>query len=182
MTKPKAKSKRTYVSVDIEASGPIPGEFSMLAIGACLVPDRTKGFYIELQPLNDNFVPEAMAVCGLDLKGLKTTGVPPDEAMQSFADWLAEEAGEWPAFVAYPVAFDWMFVAWYFHKFLGRNPFGVSGVDIRSLYMGRARVEWEDSRKDQMIEAVRPKRALSHNALQDARDQGELAWKIMQLP
>jgi ribonuclease T len=75
-----------------------------------------------------------------------------------------------------------MFVAWYFHTFLGRNPFGVSGVDIRSLYMGRMRVDWEDSRKDQMIEAVRPKRALSHNALQDARDQGELAWDIMQLP
>ena len=27
----------TYISVDIEASGPVPGEYSMLSLGACVV-------------------------------------------------------------------------------------------------------------------------------------------------
>jgi ribonuclease T len=29
--------REIYFSVDIEASGPIPGEYSMLSLGACLV-------------------------------------------------------------------------------------------------------------------------------------------------
>ena len=42
-------------------------------------------------------------------------------------------------FVAYPLAFDWMFVAYYFHRFLKRNPFGVSGLDhLASLGAGAA--------------------------------------------
>jgi ribonuclease T len=170
-----------YVSVDIEASGPIPGDYSMLAIGACLVADPTVGFYVELKPLNAAFVPEALEVCGLDMDELERTGVPPEQGMTRFADWLAEHAGDQPVFVGYPVAFDWLFVAWYFHHFLGRNPFGVSGVDIRSMYMGRTGAGWFESRKDRMIESVRPKRSLTHNALQDARDQALLFRRIVAL-
>jgi hypothetical protein len=33
-----------YVSVDIEASGPIPRRYSMLALGACLVDDPARTF------------------------------------------------------------------------------------------------------------------------------------------
>ena len=171
-----------YVSVDVEASGPIPGEYSLLSIGACLVSDPTVGFYVELRPLNDDFVPEAMEVCGLDLEELKRTGKPPEEAMAAFAEWVAEHAGDRPVFAAYPVAFDWMFVAYYFHRFLGRNPFGVSGLDMRSVYMGRTGADWFEARKDRMSEAVRPRSKLTHNALQDARDQAEMLRRILALP
>lgn len=51
-----------YVSVDIEASGPVPCLYSMLALGACVVGDTTKTFYRELKPLHDDFIPEAIAV------------------------------------------------------------------------------------------------------------------------
>jgi len=56
-----------YISVDIEAAGPVPGEYSMLSIGACDVELPKKSFYIELKPINDNFIPEALAVSGLSL-------------------------------------------------------------------------------------------------------------------
>ena len=32
-----------FVSVDVETAGPIPGEYSLLAIGACLVDAPEKG-------------------------------------------------------------------------------------------------------------------------------------------
>ena len=48
-----------YISVDVEASGPIPGEYSLLSIGACLVGQPDQSFYVELKPLNDNFTEKA---------------------------------------------------------------------------------------------------------------------------
>ena len=33
-------------------------------------------------------------------------------------------------------AFDWQFINYYFHRFLGRNPFGFSGRRIGDLYAG----------------------------------------------
>lgn len=35
--------------------------------------------------------------------------------------------------------YDWMFVCWYFHHFLGTNPFGFSSVNLGSLYKGMVR-------------------------------------------
>jgi ribonuclease T len=50
----------TLISVDIEAAGPIPGRYSMLSIGACLIDDPEDGFYVEMQPVSDAVVPEAL--------------------------------------------------------------------------------------------------------------------------
>ena len=35
-----------YVSVDVETSGPIPGEYSLLSIGACLVAKHETSIYL----------------------------------------------------------------------------------------------------------------------------------------
>ena len=42
-----------YISVDIEAAGPVPVEYSMLSIGACVVGSPEVSFYIELKPINN---------------------------------------------------------------------------------------------------------------------------------
>ena len=42
----------TFVSVDIEASGPSPSIGSLLSIGACLVDDPSVDFYVELKPID----------------------------------------------------------------------------------------------------------------------------------
>jgi hypothetical protein len=39
-----------YFSVDIESSGPIPGKYSMLSLGACAVDDPDVAFYVEFKP------------------------------------------------------------------------------------------------------------------------------------
>jgi hypothetical protein len=54
-----------FVMVDIEADGPIPGDFSMIAFGAIVVEkslDRT--FSAKLRPISERWVPEALAVSG----------------------------------------------------------------------------------------------------------------------
>lgn len=48
-----------FISVDVETAGPIPSEFSMLSLGACVVGRRDEGFYMELKPISDKAVPDA---------------------------------------------------------------------------------------------------------------------------
>ena len=43
-----------YFSVDIESAGPIPGVYSMLSLGACVVNDTSQTFYVELKPITAN--------------------------------------------------------------------------------------------------------------------------------
>ena len=73
--------EEVFISVDIEASGPIPGEFSLLSIGACAVGDSTKTFYVQLKPLNNNFNKKAMEVNKLSLEDLEINGEKPVKAM-----------------------------------------------------------------------------------------------------
>jgi len=51
-----------YISVDIETAGPSPSLHSLLSIGACSVSQPNKSFYIELQPVNNEMLPEAFAM------------------------------------------------------------------------------------------------------------------------
>ncbi|MGB9124481.1 MAG: 3'-5' exonuclease, partial [Nitrosotalea sp.] len=73
-----------YISVDIEASGPIPGEYSMLSLGACVVYDTSQTFYKEFKPITDNFLPKAIEVCGLSLEKMRESGVEPQVGMLEF--------------------------------------------------------------------------------------------------
>jgi hypothetical protein len=55
----------TYVMVDIEADGPIPGDYSMVCLGAVVVePTLERTFYGQLKPISDLFNEKALAVSG----------------------------------------------------------------------------------------------------------------------
>jgi len=172
--------REIYISVDIEASGPIPGEYSMLSLGACVVDDKTKSFYAELKPVSDKFISEALAVSKLDFEQLKKNGDDPAHTMTKFAAWIAEVAGESnPIFVGFNASFDWAFVNWYFFMFLNKNPFGIGGIDIKALYMGLAGVTWDQTRSSQLPPEFQSKLEHTHNALDDARSQAEIFQKIL---
>ena len=175
--------REVLVSVDVEASGPSPGTGSLIAIGACLVDDPEVGFYRELRPIEGlPWEASAEAVHELSRDHLAAEGLDPSVAMQAFAAWLDEVApeGSAPVFVGFNAPFDWMFVADYFHRFLGRNPFGVSAIDLKSVYMGWHGVrEWKETTKRHVL-AVHPvSRVHTHNALDDARMQAELATELL---
>ena len=166
----------TFVSVDIETAGPVPSEYSILSIGACLVEDPETTFYVELKPEHEAVVESALAVSHLSMDVLQVMGLPPVEAMERFADWVEEvvPADHRPIFTAFNAAFDWMFIADYFHRHLGRNPFGYSALDIKAFAMGSADTTWAQTSMDDLAARHLGGRALQHHALSDAQDQAEL--------
>jgi ribonuclease T len=171
-----------YFSVDVETSGPNPGEYSLLSIGACVAFEPAETFYVELQPVTDAFTPEALATGGLDLEHLRAHGVPPGRAMREFADWVARctPDDDEPIFVAFNAPFDWMFVADYFHRFLGRNPFGYKALDIKALYMGATGAPWDKTGfRHVATHAGLEQRSLTHNALEDALVQAALLRRVL---
>lgn len=173
---PNLPTRDFFVSVDIETAGPYPYRYSLLSIGACAVADPARNFYVELQPVSRDFVPEALAISGLSLNYLAQHGLPPAEAMARFESWIAEQVPEGgrPVFVAFNAPFDWSFVNDYFHRFLGRNPFGHSALDIKAVFMGLTGAPWtETSLRHVAARYGRPEK-LEHHAQSDAADQGEL--------
>lgn len=126
------------IVVDIESDGPIPSDFSMICFGAVLVDadgKLDKTFYGQLKPISDVWMPEALAVSGFTRE--QTLAFPePKVVMQAFADWLATNCQSRPLFFSDNNGFDWQFINWYFHHFIGDNPFGFSSSNIGSLYKG----------------------------------------------
>jgi DNA polymerase III epsilon subunit-like protein len=174
------EAAEAYISVDIEAAGPIPGEYSMLSLGACLVEEPETTFYAELRPINDRYVPEALNVGGLSMERLNAVGRDPEEVMAALRDWVDEVAGGRRAvFVGFNASFDWAFVNWYFHVFLGANPFGIGALDIMAYYMGLSGVAWAETSSSRLPKEFRSSRAQTHNALDDAIAQAEIFRNLL---
>lgn len=170
-----------FVSIDVETSGPSPAQYSLLAIGACLVADPTRTFYVELQPDRDGVDDEALRVSGLSLDRLAKDGIPAGEAIGRFAAWVDTiGAGARPVFVALNAPFDWMFVADYLHRYVGRNPFGHSALDMKALYMGVAGVPWSETSLGHMAARYGMEVALPHHALEDAVLQAVVFRRILE--
>ena len=126
----------SFVIVDVEADGPIPADFSMVCFGAVLFDEQLgTSFYGRTRPISDRFIPEALAVSGFSREEHLTFD-DPKTVMERFAAWLDQHSQGRPVFVSDNLAFDWQFINYYFHRFLGRNPFGFSGRRIGDLYAG----------------------------------------------
>lgn len=171
-----SQKREVYISVDIETSGPIPGVYSMLTIGACNVYDPEQVFSCELKPISANFDPEALAITGLSLETLALEGLSPEAAMMQFQGWLERIAGAdgVPVFVGLNAPFDWSFINYYFHYFLKSNPFGFAALDIKALYMGATGSSWAGTRSSQIAACLHPRSEGNHEALNDAQYQAEL--------
>ncbi len=175
-----------YISTDVETDGPIPGPHSMLSIGAAAyTADKQllSTFSANLETLPgaighpDTMAwwqaePDAWAACRTDLQS-------PELAMQGFLTWVKSLPGK-PVFVAYPVAFDFMFVYWYLIRFTGESPFAHSALDIKTLAMALLQKPYRDSTKRNMpkhwFDAGLPH---THTALDDAIEQGALFCNML---
>ena len=170
-----AQRSELYISVDIEASGHIPGIYSLLSIGACNIDHPEQNFQCEIKPLNSNAIPEALNVCGLSLESLQQTGLEPVQAMQMFSQWLSSLViDQRLVFVGLNAGFDWSFINYYFWAFLGHNPFGISALDIKSYFMAAQHCKWSETSSRHMDRLLHPKLSKNHNALDDALYQAEL--------
>lgn len=188
-----ANKRDLYISIDIEADGPIPGDFSMISLGAAafLLPSRVpvSTFEVNLQTLPNagqnadtmqwwSRFPDAWAHA-------TRAPVPAGEAMASLVEWVAAERKTHeadPVMVVYP-SWDYMWVQWYLSKFVpeARSPFGLGSLDVKTLAMVALKI-------DRFKEAAKrrfPKRWAegqpkhTHKAVEDAIGQGVLFVNIM---
>jgi DNA polymerase III epsilon subunit-like protein len=166
----------SFIIVDVESDGPIPAEFSMVCFGAVLFDENLEtSFYGKTCPISNRFVPEALAVSGFSRE--QHLGFDdPKSVMESFAAWIDQHAKGRPVFVSDNVAFDWQFINYYFHRFLGRNPFGFSGRRIGDLYAGLVKdaskaTEWKKYRVTKH----------THSPVDDARGNAEALRKFKEL-
>lgn len=180
-------AKDVYISADIEADGPIPGRYSMLAFGLAVAatfngatfepytPARAT-FYRELKPVAEDFDAAALKVSGLDRDLLVREGAEPAVAMRDAAAWVrTQAAGARPVMVGYPAVFDWMFIHWYFVHFVGESPFGFSGaLDMKTMYQQKARVTLDLAGRADLPRELASSRRHTHNALDDAMEQAEI--------
>jgi hypothetical protein len=174
-----------YVSTDVETDGPIPGPHSMLSFGsAAYRADKTllSTFTANLETLPGatgapdtmewwQSQPDAWAACRKDPE-------PPERAMHRYLDWLKQLPGK-PVFVAYPAGFDFLFVYWYLIRFTGESPFSHSALDIKTYAMAMLKGGYSDSTKRNMPRHWFDKLPHSHQALDDAVEQGALFCNML---
>ena len=126
----------TYVMVDVETDGPIPSAYSMICFGAVIVDEKLdKSFYGQLHPVSEHWIPESLKISGFSREETLRFD-DPKEVMNRFNDWLRLHHKNALVFISDNNGFDWQFINYYFHHFLGTNPFGYSSVNLGSLYKG----------------------------------------------
>ncbi|MCB0149190.1 MAG: hypothetical protein KDE01_16255 [Caldilineaceae bacterium] len=161
-----------YIMVDVEADGPIPGDYSMICFGAIVVePALNRTFYGQLRPISDAYRPDALAVSGFTREQCLAFDEP-QAVMAAFERWIAEVGGERPLFISDNNGFDWQFINWYFHHFVGRNPFGHSSTNLGSLYKGM--------QKDAFANFKRLRKSKhTHHPVDDARGNAEALLQMV---
>ncbi len=161
-----------HFSVDIEATGPCPPLYSMISLGAVCIEDMSKDFYMQLEKLpgaKDD--PNALEVA---MKGWDDSLplLTPEEGMNAFFDWVVDVADGQPVrFVSDNAGFDWGYVNYYFHAYVGKNPFGFSPASLTWLGKGlkkNMRYSFKKLRKTKH----------THNALDDAMGNAQ-AWNTL---
>jgi hypothetical protein len=163
-----------YVMVDVEADGPIPGDYSMVSFGAVLVKeglDRT--FYGRLRPVSEQWIAEALAVSGFTREETLAFDEP-EAVMGHFANWLKENAKGRAFFISDNNGFDWQFINWYFWRFTGGNPFGHSSTNLGSLYKGMVKDTFQN------FKHLR-KTPHTHNPVDDAKGNAEALLEMKRM-
>lgn len=185
-----------YFSLDIEADGPIPGENSMLSYGLAAFNPRNDT-PVATHDMNLWLLPDANPDKGTmefwnasdknkaAYAATRKDAIAPDDAMRITARWIertCQENGDAkPVCVGYPASFDFMFLYWYFMKFMRSCPFGFQALDIKTLGMTAMPnfKGYKRATKSNFPRRWFPEDAPhTHHALDDAIEQGIIFVRI----
>lgn len=169
----------SYIVVDVEADGAIPHKYSMVCFGAVVVePTLSATFYGKTRPISNEWIPEALAVSGFSREQHEGFD-DPKGVMEEFALWIAANSKGQPTFISDNPAFDWQWINYYFHIYLGKNPFGFSARRIGDLYCGMKMDTGLNTEWKRLFRKTRH----DHNPVNDAKGNAEalLAMKNMGL-
>lgn len=178
-----------YFSVDIEADGPIPGEYSMLSLGAAAFNQRGKlldTFSVNLDFLDgakqDEDTMNWWSKNQEAWENCRIGTIDPKVAMVEFTKWvndISKDNNSRPVFVGYPAGFDFLFVYWYLIKFVGESPFSFSALDIKTYAMSVLKCKFRESTKRNFPKRWFSKKKHTHVAVDDAIEQGEMFMNIL---
>ena len=105
----------SWVMVDVESDGPIPGDYSLVCFGAVIIEaGLERSFYGRLRPISEMWNADALAVSGFSREETLTFDDPKD-VMTAFEAWLRQNGGKRLLFISDNNGFDWQFINWYFH-------------------------------------------------------------------
>lgn len=178
-------TREIYISTDIETDGPIPGDNSMLSLGAAaFAPDGklVSTFYATLETLPGATAnQDTMKWWGENQEAYDATRKntkSPSLVMAQYVDWVNKLNGK-PVFVGYPAGFDFLFVYWYIVHFGLKSPFSFSALDIKTYACAMLKTEYRQSTKKNMPKHWFSNKPHTHIALDDAIEQGELFCNML---
>jgi hypothetical protein len=172
-----------FVSVDVEATGPLVGINSMISLGSVAFRVGSHG-YEQLSTFEENLQEYPESIWDPEvtewwkrfpeaLRKARTDAKPPEEVMQRYLEWLRSQPGT-ISFLAYPATYDFMYVFWYLKRFTGEQPFGVAGLCSRSYATGMLGLSsWANYSKKDIPERFKSAHPHDHTPLNDAIQQGE---------
>lgn len=173
-----------FFSTDIETNGPIPIENSMLSFGTAVFhPD---GNLIDTFSANLETLPfasenhDTMVWWKKNIEAYRATRQntqDPKTTMEDYVAWInkiCKDHNANPVFVAYPATFDFLFIYTYLIKFVGKSPFSFSALDIKTYAMAMLKTPYRQSTKKHMPKHWFSDTKHTHNALEDAIEQGQL--------
>lgn len=176
----------TYISIDVETDGPIPGGYSMLSLGAVAFDAQGTeigSFSCNLRTLpGASSHPPTMLWWDRNREAYAATQVDkrePVEAMEEFDVWLSQFPKPLIC-LAYPAGFDFTFVYWYLVRFVRNSRFGFQCLDIKTYSSAVLKIPFKEVSKRTMPRSwFSGTQKHSHVAVEDAREQGRIFFNIL---
>jgi hypothetical protein len=161
----------SWIVVDVESDGPLPGRHSMVCFGAVLVDDKLdKTFYGQTKPISMSFQAEALAISGFSREEHEGF-TDPKHVMDDFALWLKTTSKGRPVLISDNNGYDAAWINYYFHTYIGKNPFGWTSRRIGDMYCGMMKdafASWKHLRTTKH----------THHPVDDARGNAEAILKM----
>ena len=188
----------TYVVIDVEFDGPLPGINSMISLGAVAVSknwDELGDLEINISPLENSHpdpitmdwfykeAPEALEYC-------RNNTLSPSDAMNKFGDWLLELPSP-RIMAAHPAPIDFMWVNWYILKFLhnrlDKYPFhmpffhNMPAFDIKTYASAVLEMDYSAISRENYPKVLHNNDKHTHKAIDDAREYSKLLIKLFKV-
>ncbi len=180
--------KTTYISIDVEATGPVPGLHSMISLGAAafnrealLLDSKLINFEELVDSKRDSDTMRFWQENYIAYLRTKENPHLPAAGMERFREFYGKF--ENPVFVFMPAKFDGLFVYWYLQTFVSGLGFvnTPDTIDVKTLAMVAlgeenprfaGKRDWKEEWKDK-------KHTHNHVAVDDAIEQGIQFFKIL---
>lgn len=181
-----------FLSIDVEATGPVPGLNSMIELGVCVVGDPENSFSAcLLEDSNSGWNRQTREwwfstdQLRRTLSEIQEQARPIGDVMFDFKDWVSQFRR--PIITAFPTSFDFPFLKYYWNKWITTNnpPFSHGAMDIKSYAAGVLGVPyWKTTKKElkkKFPSGFRADLRHTHRALDDAREQAYLIEQLMKV-